>query len=81
MLLSQLVHPYLYVFMYSAEYDAAIEKYAEKWERFRCTYQNMPKAQELSTKMESLKQMKAEGMNMEIYVYSTLHTCTCTLSH
>ena len=46
----------------SSEYDAAVEKYVQKWERFQSTYHDMPKAKELSRKMEALNQIKGEGM-------------------
>ena len=63
----------------SAEYNSAVARYTDKWERFQTTYQRMPKAQELSNKMEELNQIKAEGIYMH-YVYDIhihVHACVC----
>ena len=49
---------------FSLQFNSAVDKYAEKWERFQSTYNDMPKARELTGKLKTLKEIKGEGTKL-----------------
>ena len=68
---------------FSLQYNSAVEKYAEKWERFQSTYNDMPKARELTGKQETLKEIKGKGTKLYVmWPYSmtcTQSVCLCVM--